>query len=315
MPEGFDAGKWDGRTYYGRSQLKSAPFNKFLVGGYVFLAGLSGGGQLLSALLDLTRGAAAEVTVRRGRLLAMLAPTIGSALLVADLHTPKRFYNMLRIAKSTSPMSIGTWTLMTFSGFGGLTAAAQLLADWVLGLRWLRGVAKVSQVPAAAAGAGLGVYTASLLSATSTPLWAAAPRALAVRFAASSIASAAAALSLCTERRDVRQDLGTLCAGALVVELAATLTAEDEYRRTGVDRALDGVDGQVDRIGVVGLGILVPLGLLGGALLTGSRSRAVSGAASYLVLAGSLTMRVAVIGGGSVSASRPDISLRYAQPQ
>ncbi len=307
--------QWDGRTYYGRSQLKPAPFKKLLVGGYVFLAGLSGGSQLLSTLLALTRGTAARMVVRRGRLLAMLAPTVGSALLIADLHTPQRFYNMLRIVKRSSPMSIGTWILMTFSVFSGLTTALQLLADRLRSVRWLGAAATVTQVPAAMAGAGLGTYTASLLSATSTPLWAAAPRALAVRFASSSIASAAAGLSLCTRRRDIRSDLDTICAGALAVELAATLAAENEFRRTGVDRALDSPYGQLDRIGAVGLGTLLPLGLLGVALLTGNRSRSLSGAASCAVIGGSLLMRIAVIGSGDVSARQPEISLRYTQPR
>ena len=35
---------WSGPTYYGRPQLKSAPFNNWIVGGYIFLAGLSGSG-------------------------------------------------------------------------------------------------------------------------------------------------------------------------------------------------------------------------------------------------------------------------------
>jgi protein NrfD len=298
--------QWDGRTYYDRPQLKPAPFDKILVGSYVFLAGLSGGVQLLSTLLDLTRGAAAQVVVRRGRLLAMLAPTAGSALLIGDLHTPKRFYNMLRVFKRTSPMSIGTWILMTFSGFSGVTAIADRI-------RWLRGVARVAQVPAAAAGAGLGTYTASLFSATSTPLWAAAPRALAVRFAASSIASAAAALSLCSRQRDLRHDLDSICLGALAVELAATLMADEDYRRTGVNRAFDSADGQLDTIGGTDIGTIIPLGLLAIAMLTGSRSRTLSAAASCAVLGGSLMMRIGIIGSGAVSASRPDISLRFTQ--
>ena len=46
MPEGVDLGGQPeqglGRTYYGRKQLKPAPFNNVLVGSYVFLAGLPG---------------------------------------------------------------------------------------------------------------------------------------------------------------------------------------------------------------------------------------------------------------------------------
>lgn len=311
MPEGIDLAhdrkEWDGRTYYGRPQLKAAPFNSALVGGYVFLAGLSGGAQLLATLLDVTRGAAAASVVRSGRLISLLAPTLGSALLISDLHTPRRFYNMLRVFKRTSPMSIGTWILMTFSGFSGLTA----LMERVPGLRRL---SRLTQVPAAAAGAGLGTYTASLLSATSTPLWAAAPRALSIRFAASSIASGAAALSLCTRQRDTRADLDAVCLAALAVELAASLNADHTYRQTGVDRAFASPSGELDTIGGNDLGTIVPLGLLALSLLGGSRSRSVSGLAACAVLGGGLLMRIGMIGSGEVSASRPDISLRFAQP-
>ena len=303
---------WDGRTYHGRAQLKPAPFDENLVGGYVFLAGLSGGGQLLSTLLDLTKGSSASGSVRSGRLLALLAPTIGSALLIADLHTPNRFYNMLRVFKRTSPMSIGTWILMAFSAFSGLTAAADLLQTRS---GWLRRAIKVTQVPAALAGAGLGTYTAALLSATSTPLWAAAPRALAVRFAASSIAAAAAALSLCTKRRQARADLDMICLAALAVELAATLSADHSYQQTGVDRAMKSRAGTIATVGGHQAGVLLPLGLLVASSLTGSRSRIVSGAASCAVLTGSLLMRIGVIGSGAASASQPEISLRFTQPR
>jgi formate-dependent nitrite reductase membrane component NrfD len=282
-------------TYYGRPALKPAPFNKYVVGGYVFLAGLSGKAQVLGTLLDFTRGEEAAPVVRRARALSLLAPLVGGPLLIWDLHTPKRFYNMFRVFKRTSPMSVGTWILTAFSGFSFLSL--------------IPGLGRVAQVPAAVAGAGLGTYTAGLFSSTSSPAWATAPRALSVRFAASSVASAAAALSLFATRRDVRQDLEAVCAGALAVELAATVAAEAEHRRVGLDRALDGPDGVIDRVGAVGLGVLLPLGLFGLALLTGGRSRALTGVASCAVLAGSLTMRVTTIGLGQESSRRPDISL------
>ena len=307
MPEGLDLAQhesvWNGPTYYDRPQLKPAPFNESLVGGYVFLAGLSGGAQVLATLLDVARGSAAAGVVRSGRLIAMLAPVIGSVLLIADLHTPKRFYNMLRVFKRTSPMSIGSWILSAFSGFSGLT----LIGDLLPGRPGK--AARLLQVPAAAAGAGMGSYTASLLSATSTPLWAASPRALSVRFAASSIATAAAALSLCTGRASLRRDLDTLCIGALAVELAASTTANETYHRTGVDQA----SSAMETVGGTGLGVLLPLGLLTVATLTGSRSRSLSGAAACAVLTGSLMMRIGFIKSGKVSSARPDISLRFTK--
>ena len=48
---------WDGPTYYGRPQLKSAPFNNWVVGGYVALAGMCGSAALISAVADLVRAA------------------------------------------------------------------------------------------------------------------------------------------------------------------------------------------------------------------------------------------------------------------
>jgi protein NrfD len=317
-------GTWQGPTYYGRSQLKPAPFENWVVGSYIFLAGLSGAAAMISALLDISRGGAAGPVTRRGRYLSLLAPTIGSALLIWDLHTPKRFYNMLRIAKRTSPMSIGAWILMSFATFAGTTAAAQFLSDRVPRLRWLRRAARVAQVPAAVAGAGLSTYTASLLSATSTPLWAAAPRALAVRFGSSSVAAGAAALSLGEPSRGLRRKLDAVTVAALAAELAATTGSHRSYRQKGVAEALDGPWGAVEDWGATKLGVVAPLVLHGLSFLLPPRqpsrspptqpSTALSGLASLAVLAGSLLLRVSILGTGDESARRPDISLRFAQP-
>jgi formate-dependent nitrite reductase membrane component NrfD len=305
-------GDWQGPTYYGRSQLKPAPFENWVVGGYIFLAGLSGASALIAAIADLAGGPREAALVRRGRYLSLLAPTLGSALLVYDLHTPKRFYNMLRIAKPTSPMSIGTWILVTFTGFAGISAVAQFVADRLPGLGWLRGAARVTQVPAAATGAGLCTYTAALLSATSTPLWAAAPRSLAVRLGAASVASGAAALSALETRPRSRRALDRLTLAALTAELAATAVSHRTYARTGVAPALDGRWGQVERIGATGFGTLLPLGMKAASLALARRRSPLSRAASLAVLAGSLLLRVSIMGAGDESAARPEVSLRFA---
>ncbi len=309
-------GAWQGPTYYGRSQLKPAPFENWVVGGYIFLAGLSGAAAMLSALLDVSRGEDAAPAVRRGRYLSLLASTIGPALLVWDLHTPKRFYNMLRIAKPTSPMSIGTWILMGFSAFSGAGAVAQFVADRVPSLRWPRRATRVAQVPAAVAGAGLSTYTASLLSATSTPLWAAAPKQMAVRFGASSIAAGASALSLTEAPGLVRRKLDAVTVAALAAELAATLGSHQTYRQTGVAEALNGGWGRVEDWGATQLGVVAPLALHGAAALLSRRNTAeMSGLASLAVLAGSLLLRVSVMGAGDESARRPEVSFRFSQPE
>ncbi|MGN6374057.1 MAG: NrfD/PsrC family molybdoenzyme membrane anchor subunit [Sphingomonas sp.] len=310
-------GKWDGPTYYGRSQLKAAPFNNYVVGGYIFLAGLSGSSVLLGSLAEAAGGESGAAIGARARYLGTLAPTIGAGLLVYDLHTPQRFYNMLRVAKSTSPMSIGTWILMSFSAAALPSAAAQGLADLFPQADWLRTTARAAQVPAAIAGAGLSVYTAALLSATSTPTWAAAPEALSVRFGASSVASGSAALALGSGSGAMRGALTAITATALLVEAAATVAQDKEIARKGADEAKRTGWGRAEKIGVIGLGTVLPLGLFAvSRLFKDKKRRALAeDAACVAVLAGSAILRTSVMGVGDESAKRPEISFRYASPE
>lgn len=311
-PSRTPPGEWRGETYYGRNQVKHAPFNNWVVGGYIFLAGLSGGTQILSTLADLTQGRAAAPTVRRGRYLAMLAPTIGSAMLVWDLHTPARFYNMFRIFRATSPMSIGTYVLTAFTGFAGLTATAQFVGDQVDGRvgRLARRTAGVTQVPAAVAGAGLATYTAALLSATSTPLWAAAPKSLAVRFASASVAAGAGALFFGREDRTAAA-MHRIALLALGLEFASGIAQHRAFKARGVAAALDGPAGQAEKAVTV-LGTLLPIGLLGTSLLS-RRLPSLANAASVAVLAGSAALRISIMAAGNESARRPDVSFAFTE--
>ena len=297
--------EWDGRTYYNEPQLRPAPFNNALVGGYIFLAGLSGAAELLAALAEFGRRPGAASIVRRGRYLAMLAPTLGTVCLILDLHTPQRFYNMLRLIKSTSPMSLGSWGLVGFSASSVATASLQFAADRLRFSR-LRSVARLTQVPAALAGAFISTYTASLLSSTSTPFWAAAPKSLAVRFASSALASAATALGLGERNVEWRQDLDSIAIAALAVEAAAALTSEHAARQAGAD------DGPSKR--AIEPMVLPLVLLLASQLLPSRLGRAVSVLGSLGVLGGGLAMRVSVLARGDASARQPRRSLRFAQP-
>ena len=312
---------WDGPTYYGRGQLKPAPFNNWMVGGYVFVAGLSGSAALISGLAEAVGGRRHAGLARRGRWLATLAPVIGGPLLVWDLHTPKRFYNMLRVAKATSPMSIGTWILMAFSVTALPAAAAQglydLLPRWgLLKRRWPLTAARVAHAPAAMSGMGLSVYTASLLSATSTPTWAAAPRAMAVRFGASSVAAGASALLLGERDRGTRRTLELIAASALATEAFAAAAQEATIERKGAGEARRTRWGRVETLVANGVGVAAPLALLGLSLALGRRRpRALADAAALATLVGAAVMRVSVMYVGDESAGRPEISFRFSRPE
>jgi len=248
--------------------------------------------------------------------MSMLAPTLGSAMLVYDLHTPQRFYNMLRIARPTSPMSIGTWILMGFSAFSSVTAGLQVAADRVRPgwSRLLHGIARITQVPAAVAGAGLGTYTASLLSSTSTPLWAAAPKSLAVEFGSSSVASGAAALAMAERHvgsKSLARKLDALALAALAVELGASVVSEATYRSKGISAASDAAKGTRT---VAQIGTIAPFALQ---MLAGKGKRnggVFSDLASLAILAGSFCLRTGVMEAGDESARRPEDYFRFSKP-
>jgi hypothetical protein len=113
-----------------------------------------------------------------------------------------------------------------------------------------------------------------------------------------------------------RRALETLGAAALAVELAAGAVSEATYRRTGVAAATESKSGRTEKVLATGLGVAVPLGLYLLSRATGRRPCRVSGAAVAIgVMAGSALLRVSMIESGAVSARRPDVSLRFTQPE
>lgn len=307
--------EWDGTTYYGRQQLKPWPMEPPVVGAYILVAGLSGASQILATVAAATGRRELDGAIRRGRYLSLLAPTLGSALLIYDLHTPKRFYNMLRVAKATSPMSIGTWFLMGFSACAGVAAAGQAGGDRWPRQSWMRGVATAAGVPGAVLGAGLCTYTAALLSATSTPTWAAAPAALAVRFGSSSIATGAATLALGERDPGVRASLDAVQALALAVEWATAAASKARHERVGVAGAHDSPSGRVESIVGTTIGVVAPLALLAASSLMPKRPRGLSVAAGLLTLIGSAALRTSTLSLGNHSARRPDVAFSFASPK
>lgn len=297
-------------TYYGRPVLKRSPFD-WKVSTYIFIAGLAGAAQIIATVADFLDAKRAARMIRRGRAIALVAPAIGSVLLVLDLHTPQRFYNMLRIFRRTSPMSIGTYVLTAFSVFSGLTALAQRLGA--------KRVARVAQIPAAIAGAGMTTYTAALLAATSTPLWAAAPRLLGTRFASSAMASGAAALSLCEQHGDdpaTGRVLDAVALTATTVEFAAALASDRVYREEGVAGPLEEAPWRaVHRVGALAVGAAVPMACYSASLVLRQNSRRLSLLASLAVLAGGMMMRAAILRAGNRSAQRPEDYFRFTRPR
>ena len=186
-------------SYYGRPVVKPAPWGHE-VAAYLFLGGVAGGSGLLAAGAQLT----GRTKLRRNtRLSALVAVMLGAVALVKDLGRPERFVNMMRTFKLTSPMSVGSWILSSFSVGIGVAAVSEIdrMTGERLPLGPLRPVLRAVEGPAGLEAAlfapPLAVYTAVLLSDTATPTWNAAYRDLPFVFA-SSASLAASGLAMIT---------------------------------------------------------------------------------------------------------------------
>ncbi len=97
-------------SYYGRPVIK-APVWKHDIAAYFFAGGLAAGSSLIAAAADATGRPALR---RASRLTSLAALGAGTYFLINDLGRPSRFHHMLRVAKPTSPMSMGSWILAAF---------------------------------------------------------------------------------------------------------------------------------------------------------------------------------------------------------
>jgi formate-dependent nitrite reductase membrane component NrfD len=181
----------DLRTYYDRPVLKR-PVWKWYIPAYFFAGGLAGASSVL-ALAARLRGN--HALARRARLVSLLGIAVSPVFLIADLGRPERFYNMLRVAKPTSPMSMGTWLISVFGPASGAAAVSDLTGLFP-------GLGRLCEVVAALLGPLVATYTAVLTSDTAIPAWHEAWRELPFVFAGGSAASAGAAAVLLTPAAD-----------------------------------------------------------------------------------------------------------------
>ena len=89
----------------------------------------------------------------------------GTGFLIAELGRPERFLHMLRVAKPTSPMSMGSWLLAAHSGLA--SAAGGQRPDRH---RSRPGVPRRAR-PRPLTGPLLATYTGVLLADTAVPAW------------------------------------------------------------------------------------------------------------------------------------------------
>ena len=304
-----------GETYYDLPPLKPSHYGQ-LIAGYLFVGGIAGASQTLATVIDFHGAPQDRSLSRSGRYVALAGAVISPVLLIADLQKPTRWYNMLRIFRRTSPMSIGSWTLAGFGGLSTLAALAQYFGDKGHSPKFARAAIYIG-VPAALLGSSLSTYTGTLLAATSTPLWAHADELLPALFGASSMATACAAVSLATPEKSLSagKKLDSLALFALGLETLLTIALEGRLKRyrLAVPLLEEKPVALMYRYGYKGLGVMIPLGIHALSLLSGRRAKLWSITAAVATLAGGYLLRTAIVSAGNSSAKRADDHLRTTQ--
>lgn len=274
-------------SYYGRPVLKRPVWDARDVAGYLFLGGLAGASSVLGAGADLT----GRPTLARGAKVGA-AGALGLAVgaLVHDLGRPARFLNMLRVAKLSSPMSVGSWLL---AGYGPLAIGAA--ASSVTGR--LPRLGRLATMGAAAGGPLVAGYTAALISDTAVPAWHEGYREMPFVFVGSAATAAGGLGLIVAPSHEAGPARGFAAVGAAAELVAAQLMK----RRLGIvaEPYETGRSGRLLRaaeiVSAAGISCAV----------AGRRSRALSALSGAALLAGSAGSRFGIFEAGIASAADP----------
>src|ERR671920_1219730 len=280
------------RSYYGRAVLKE-PVWSWEIPWYFFAGGLAGASSNLALVARLTGN---DTLARRARIAAVGGAAVSPVLLIMDLGKPERFYNMLRVFKPTSPMSVGTWVLSAFGSTTGLAAAHDLLGIFPR-------LGRFAEAASALLGLPLATYTAVLIADTSVPVWHEARRELPLLFAASSAATAGGPPPLLSPPSDAGP-ARRLAVGGALLEIGAV---EVMKRRLGdflAEPYEGGEPGRFDKLAKALSGVGVAVTAFAGRK---KRMAAVTGGA--LVLAGAAFERWSIFKAGVLSASDPQYTV------
>lgn len=285
-------------SYYNLPVLKE-PTWTWEVPLYFFLGGVAGVSSCIALAAQFFHGDPA--LIRAALWMALAGAAICPILLISDLGRPSRFLNMLRVFKIQSPMSVGAWTLVTFSGCAFLAVLGNELV--------LRGFSSplffvmlwTGEVSAAVTGLILASYTGVLVGATAIPVWSENRKLLPPHFLTSGLGSAAGILELLGFLTPAMQILGFMSAG-----IETLIGGSIELRRRNVDIPLHhGKSGWFMRIAGTLEG---PVALLLRIIWHSSPIGRYAAASCFIV--GAVASRFAWIWAGRVSARDPHALLQ-----
>jgi len=190
---------------------------------YFFVGGAAGTASVIAGMAKLT-GASPKL-VRDARRISLAGAILSPVFLISDLGRPERFLAMLRVFKPQSPMSVGVYVLVAFSGgttaanLGAWMRARSMFPEWALLLE------RIGDVAALLFGLPLATYTGVLIGATAIPAWNCNASLLPAHFLVSGLGASVGMLELAGNSTPALQWLGL---GAAVSETAVGARIERE---------------------------------------------------------------------------------------
>jgi Polysulphide reductase, NrfD len=280
-------------SYYGKPVLNRPVWKARYIASYFFLGGLAGASSVLEAgshLRGLDRLARAY---RLGATVAVAGSLYG---LIADLGRPSRFVYMLRMAKPTSPMSVGSWLL---AGYAPAVVATAISRE--TGILPLVGGA--ASFTAAGMGPAVASYTSALAADTAVPAWHEAWPELPFVFTGSA-ATAAAGVGLIAAPVAENGPARWAAAAGAALDLGASQRMEHRLGELA-EPYHEGRSGQMMKAAKAA----TAAGALG-SLTLARRSRIGAVVSGALLLAGSALTKFGIFEAGMASADDPKFTVK-----
>jgi len=175
---------------------------------YFFIAGTAAGAYFIGSMEELFGGEKQREISRAAYYIAFPLLLLVPIPLIADLGRPERFWHLFFYVKDgmpyinlQSPMSVGSWGLLLFSGFALLSFLDNLVAERRIAFApfahlYNRIPRKIYALFGSLAGLFIAGYTGVLLNVTSIPFWAATSPLMGALFVVSGASTGAAAIIL-----------------------------------------------------------------------------------------------------------------------
>jgi formate-dependent nitrite reductase membrane component NrfD len=286
---------------------------------YFFIGGVSAGAYFIGSLVELLGIEKQRQISRIAYYIAFPTILVTPVLLIADLGSPLRFWHLFFYTKegipymnTTSPLSVGTWALLIYSGMSFVSFLNVLAADGRLKSPTLTTLLnlfnriphKVYAVIGAFFGFFVAGYTGVLLNITARPLWASTDPLVGSLFIVSGASTGAAAIALAMAWQKMGsgatfERLEVFDRVAMIVELALIvlmIIIAGQYAAP----LLRGFYGVMFLGGTVVLGILIPLGLNWYARKPGAATNDLVILTAILVLFGGALLRISLVQAGQM---------------